>query len=146
MAERTITSADATFVISSADFALAATILEGYAADAAFATDNADTAETSLGVDGKLSAGWVPRSYNQTVTLQPDSPSRQVFDALVASQDAARTVFRLNGVINLPGNQYSYSLTRGVLKNYSSMPNAQRVLQPLTFVIEWEKVLPVPLG
>lgn len=146
MAERTITAADATFVISSADFALAATILEGYAADAAFATDNADTAETSLGVDGKLSAGWVPRSYNQTITLQPDSVSRQVFDALVAAQDAGRTVFRLNGVINLPGNQYSYSLSRGVLKNYSSMPSAQRVLQPMTFVIEWEKILPVPIG
>lgn len=146
MAERTITAADATFVISSADFALAATILEGYAADAAFATDNADTAETSLGVDGKLSAGWVPRSYNQTITLQPDSISRSVFDALVAAQDASRTVFRLNGVINLPGNQFSYSLSRGVLKNYSSMPNAQRVLQPMTFVIEWEKVLPVPIG
>lgn len=146
MAERTITAADATFVISSADFALAATILEGYAADAAFATDNADTAETSLGVDGKLSAGWVPRSYNQTITLQPDSISRSVFDALVSAQDAARTVFRLNGVINLPGNQFSYSLSRGVLKNYTSMPNAQRVLQPMTFVIEWEKVLPVPIG
>lgn len=146
MADRTITAADATFVISSADFALAATILEGYAADAAFATDNADTAETSLGVDGKLSAGWVPRSYNQTITLQPDSPSRSVFDALVAAQDSGRTVFRLNGVINLPGNKYSYTLSRGVLKNYSSIPNAQRILQPMTFVIEWEKVLPVPVG
>lgn len=146
MADRTITSADATFVLSSADFALAATVLEGYAADAAFATDNSDTAETSLGVDGKLSAGWVPRSYNQTITLQPDSPSRPIFDLIVGAQDAARTVFRLNGVINLPGNQYSYNLSRGVLKNYSSIPSAQRVLQPMTYVIEWEKVLPVPVG
>lgn len=146
MAERTITSADSTFVLSSADFALAATILEGYAADAAFAMDNADTAETSLGVDGKLSAGWVPRSYNQTITLQPDSPSRPLFDGLVAAQDAARTVFRLNGVITLPGNQYSHALSRGVLKNYSSMANAQRILQPMTYVIEWEKVLTIPLG
>lgn len=62
MADRSITSADSVFSISSADFALAATILEGYAADAAFAMENADTAETMLGVDGKLSAGWVPRS------------------------------------------------------------------------------------
>lgn len=146
MADRSITSADSTFVISSADFALAATILEGYAADAAFAMDNSDTAETSLGVDGKLSAGWVPRTYNQTITLQADSPSRAVFDALVAAQDATRNVFRLNGVINLPGNQYSYNLTRGVLKNYKAMPDAQRTLQPLTFVIEWERVLPVPIG
>lgn len=146
MAERSITSADSTFVLSSADFALAATTLEGYAADAAFAMENADTAETALGVDGKLSAGWVPRSYNQTITLQADSASRALFDALVTAQDVQKTVFRLNGVINLPGNQYSYNLTRGVLKNYSAMPNAQRVLQPLTFVIEWERVLAVPIG
>lgn len=146
MAERTITSADSTFVISSADFALAATILEGYAADAAFAMDNANTAETSLGVDGKLSAGWVPRSYLQTVTLQPDSPSRQVFDFIVGAQDANKTIYRLNAVITLPGNQYSHSLSRGVLKNYSAMANAQKILQPITFQIEWEKVLSIPLG
>lgn len=146
MAERTITSADSTFVISSADFALAATVLEGYAADAAFAVDNTDTAETSLGVDGRLSAGWVPRTYNQTVTLQADSPSQAVFEALVAAQDAGRTVFRLNGVITLPGNQRSYSLSRGVLKNYTAMPAANRTLKPQTFVIEWESVLPVPLA
>lgn len=146
MADPTITAADASFVISSTDFALAATLLQGYAADAAFATDNADTAETSLGVDGRLSAGWVPRSYNQTITLQPDSPSRPLFDALVAAQDASRTVYRVNGIINLPGNKYSYTMSRGVLKNYSSMPNAQRVLQPMTYVIEWEKVQPVPVA
>lgn len=146
MTERTITSADATFVLSSADFALAAVILEGYAADAAFTTDNADTAETVLGVDGKLSAGWVPRSYNQTITLAADSPSRSLFDSLVGAQDAARTIYRLNGVITLPGNQYSYSMTRGVLKNYSAIPSAQRVLQPMTFVIEWESILPVPIA
>lgn len=146
MADRTITSADSTFVISSADFALAATILQGYAADAAFAMENATSAETSLGVDGKLSAGWVPRSYNQTITLQPDSPSRPIFDGIVTAQDAARTVFRLNAVITLPGNQYSHSLSRGVLKTYSAMANAQKILQPMTYVIEWERVIPVPLA
>lgn len=146
MADRSITSADSTFVISSADFALAATALEGYAADASFAMDTADTAETSLGVDGKLSAGWVPRTYNQTITLQADSPSQAVFDAIVGAQDVSRNVFRLNGVITLPGNQRSYTLTRGVLKNYKPMPDGQRTLQPITFTIEWERVLPVPIA
>lgn len=146
MADRTITSADSTFVISSADFALAATILQGYAADAAFSMDNVDTAETSLGVDGILSAGWIPRSYNQTVSLQADSASRDVFDAIVAAQDAGRTIYRLNGVITLPGNQRSFSMSRGVLKSVSAMPNAQKTLQPTTYVIEWERVIPVPLA
>lgn len=146
MADRTITSADSTFVISSADFALAAAALEGYAADAAFAMDNVDTAETSLGVDGKLSAGWIPRSYNQTITLQADSPSRVVFDAIQAAQDAGRTIYRLNGVVNMPGNKYTYVLSRGVLKNYSAMPGAQRTLQPMTFTVEWESVQAIPVG
>lgn len=144
--DRSITSADAVFVLSSTDFALVGTQLEGYSADAAFAMDNADTAETQLGVDGKLSAGWIPRSYNQTITLQADSPSRGIFESLVGAQDATRNVFRLNGVITLPGNQRAYNLTRGVLKSYTAMPSAQKVLQPTTYVIEWERVLPVPIG
>lgn len=146
MAAPTITAADSTYVVSSADFALPATVLEGFAADAAFATDNVETAQTVLGVDGKLSAGWVPRSYSQTITLAADSPSRTVFDLISAAQDAARTVYRLNGVITMPGNKYSYNMSRGVLKNYSAMPNAQKTLQPMTFVIEWEKVQAVPIA
>lgn len=146
MASRTITSADSTFVISSSEFALAAVALEGYAADAAFAMENVDTAETLLGVDGKLSAGWVPRSYPQTVTFQADSTSVDILELIVATQDAQRTVYRLNGVITLPGNNRTFIMSRGVLRSYSAMPNAQRVLQPLTYTFEWERVIPVPLG
>lgn len=146
MAERTITSADSTFIISSADVALLATALEGYAADAAFAMDNVDIAETVMGVDGKLSAGWIPRPYPQVITLQPDSPSRPIFDMIVATQDAKRTVYRLNGVITLPGNQYSHSFSRGVLKNYTPVPAGHKVLQPMTFQIVWESVLTIPLA
>ena len=143
---RTITSADSSFVLSSADFALAAVSLEGYGADASFATDDVDTAETVLSVDGKMSAGWIPRMYQQTITLQADSSSRDVFDALVLAQDAAKTVYRLNGVITLPGLGRSYVMSRGVLKRYSAMPNAQKTLKETTYQIQWESVKPVPIA
>lgn len=146
MAERTITSADSTFVISSADLALVSTTIEGYAADASFATESAQTAETVLGVDAVMSAGWVPRMYVQTITLQADSPSRDIFDALVLAQDASRTIYRLNAVITLPGNQRAYSFSRGVVTNYRVMPDGQRTLQPTPFQITWESVTPVPLA
>ena len=142
---RTITSADSVFILSSADFALAATQIQGYAADAAFATDEADTAEVVLGVDGVMSAGWVPRMYRQTITLQADSPSIDIFDGIVLAQDANRTVFRLGGVITLPGTERSYTLSRGVLNRHTSIPTAQRTLQPRTFTITWESILPTPL-
>jgi hypothetical protein len=146
MADRTITAADSTFAISCADLVIAATLIEGYAADAAFSIDAVDTAETTLGVDGKLSAGWIPRSYSQTVTLQADSPSRPLFDLIVGAQDANRTIYRLGGVITLPGNKYTFTFSRGVLKNYSVMPNAQKTLQPMPFIIEWETVYAIPIG
>ena len=142
---RTITSADSVFILSSADFALAATQIQGYAADAAFATDEADTAEVVLGVDGVMSAGWVPRMYTQTITLQADSASIDIFDGIVLAQDANRTVFRLGGVITLPGTERSYTLSRGVLNRHTSIPTAQRTLQPRTFTITWESILPTPL-
>ena len=99
-----------------------------------------------MGVDGTLSAGWVPRPYVKTVTLQADSSSRDVMDAIVAAQDANRTIYRLNGVITLPGNQRSYSLARGVLSQHQPMPDGQRILQPTTYQITWERVIPVPLA
>ena len=142
---RTITSADSVFIIGSDDFALAATQIEGYAADAAFAMDAQETAEVVLGVDGKMSGGWVPRMYTQTITLQADSPSIDIFDAIVLAQDANKTVYRLSGTITLPGTERSYTLSRGMLTSYTAMPDAQRTLQPRTFVITWENVLPTPL-
>lgn len=145
MASRSITSADSVYVISSSDFALAAIQIQGYAADAAFATDEAATAEVLLGIDGKMSAGWVPRTYPQTITLQADSPSIDIFDAIVLAQDAGRIIFRLGGVITIPGAHRSYTMSRGVLTSHTVMPGAQRILQPRTFTITWESILPTPL-
>ncbi len=143
---RTITSADGTFILSSADIALAATEIGGWAADAAWAFDNVNMAETILGVDGKLSAGWVPRAYQMTVTIMPDSDAIEVFNAFQLACDASKTVYRLNGVLTLPGLGRSFMMTRGVLQNYTPVPTGQKVLQAQTFQIMWEGVKPVPIA
>ncbi|HJW05309.1 MAG TPA: hypothetical protein VJ527_02340, partial [Rhodanobacter sp.] len=106
----------------------------------------ADTAEVVLGVDGKMSAGWVPRMYTQTISLQADSPSIPVFDAIATAQDAAKTVFRLNGVITLPGVGMSYTMSRGVLTRYKPMSDAKRTLAPVEFQITWESVRPAKIS
>lgn len=143
---RTITSADSSFAISSADFALAATLLQGYAADASFAMGAQQTVEASLGVDGKTSFGWVPRNYEQTITLQADSPSIDIINGIVLAQDAARAVYRLNAAITLPGQGKSYILSNGAITQHQAMPDAARTLQPQTFTITWSSVKEVPLA
>lgn len=138
----TITSADATFVLSVASLFAAGVSIEGFAVDAAFATPGVDVAETVVGVDGKMSAGWIPRTYDMTVSLQADSASIAIFDAIQQASDVARTVYWLNGVITLPGIGRSYAFANGVLKNYKPLPDAARTLQPVEFTITWESVKP----
>jgi len=50
-------------------------ILQGYSADAAFDTEAADAAEIVMGVDGHMSAGFVPFVTRQTISIMPDSIS-----------------------------------------------------------------------
>lgn len=138
----TITSANAVFLITESNTFPAGVQLQGFAADAAFATETAETAETKLGVDGILSAGWVPRAYKQNVSLQADSDSILVFDAIAGAQDIAQDVFWLTGVITFPAVGKSYTLTRGVLTNYKVMPDAKKLLEPQEFSIIWNKVQP----
>lgn len=142
MADKTITSANSVFVITIPGLYPVPTAIEGYAADASFAFDAVDTAETVLGVDGKMSAGWVPRMYKQTVSLQADSKSRILFDGVVTAQDTARDIYRLQAVISLPSIGRSYSMNNGVLTNWKPLPDGKRVLQATDCVITWESVTP----
>lgn len=143
---RSITSADASFVLSSDDLALAAVQIQGFAADAAWAMGDTEVAQTVRGVDGRLSAGFVYGDYSMTITLMPDSDSSPVFDAIMTGAVAGRAVYRVNGVLTLPSNGYTYNLTRGIVTTGRIMPDGQRVLQPRTWTIMWERVNPVPIA
>jgi hypothetical protein len=55
--------------------------VEGYAQDAAFATEPVDAAEALMGVDGKMAAGYLPRITRHTFSLMANSPSIELFEA-----------------------------------------------------------------
>ena len=52
----------------------------------------------------------------------------------------AREVFYISGSISLPSTGESFALTRGILTNAKQIPDAQKVLQPVDYVITWESV------
>lgn len=143
---RSITSADSNFVVYLPEIAFPAVFMEGYAVDSSFSFDSVQTSEVQLGVDGITSAGWVPRNYPMNIQFAADSESLKVWDALVAYQDAVRNVVRFGGVITLPGNKMSYTLERGVITNYTPIPEGAKVLQPRTLQIVWQRIIPVPVA
>lgn len=140
MTDTTITSANSVFTLVVAGLFPAPVQLQGYASDKAFTTEAIDLAEVQMGVDGRMTAGFVPNPVKQTVTLQADSPSKDIFTALIQAMKTAREVFYISGSIALPSTGESFTLTRGILTNAKQIPDAQKVLQPVDYVITWESV------
>lgn len=136
----TITSADAIFALTVTNLYPSAQTLEGYAADAMFALGDTEMATTVRGADGKLSAGFVFGEYLQTITIMPDSPSRDIFETWQLTSLTSKAVFRCNATIILPAISRKYTLVNGVLQRVKAIPDANRVLQAQTFQINWESV------
>ena len=140
MDNSTITSANSVFTIVVAGLFPAPVQLRGYASDKAFTTEAVDLAEVQMGVDGRMTAGFVPNPVKQTITLQADSPSKDIFTAMIQAMKTAREVFYISGSIALPSTGESFTLTRGILTNVKQIPDAQKVLQPVDYVITWEQI------
>lgn len=137
----TITSADSIFALTVTNLFPSAQTLEGYAADAMFALGDTEMAVSVRGADGKLSGGFVFGEYLQTITIMPDSPSRDMFETWQLTSLTSKAVFRCNATIILPAISRKFTLTNGILQRVKAIPDAQRVLQAMTFQINWESVV-----
>ncbi|EPQ1031646.1 Uncharacterised protein [Enterobacter ludwigii] len=137
----TITSADSIFALTVTNLFPSAQTLEGYAADAMFALGDTEMAVSVRGADGKLSGGFVFGEYLQTITIMPDSPSRDLFETWQLTSLTSKAVFRCNATIILPAISRKFTLTNGILQRVKAIPDAQRVLQAMTFQINWESVI-----
>jgi hypothetical protein len=139
----TITSANSQFILRIPSVFPAPVPLQGYATDDAFAVEPFDIGEAQMGVDGIMSAGFVPAVKRMTVTFQADSPSLIVMDGWVGAEEAAREKFFASAVILLPSVGKEYRFTKGALIQAKKLPDARRVLQPVSYVIAWQDIAPV---
>lgn len=146
MSGNTITAADCVFTLTVDTIYPTGVVLEGFAADNIYATDAKTLAETVMGVDGYLSAGFVHTSVNQTISIMPDSDSWPVFENWAILSEAGRAVFRCSATVLLPALGKKYTHTNGVLKTWKALPDAQKTLQPGQAVIEWARVVGEVVG
>jgi len=114
--------------------------IQGYSTDDAFMLDALDLAETVMGVDGRMSAGYVPKEVKLTITLQADSASKDFFAILTQAVKTAREVFYMSATLSLPSTGEAFTFTRGILTSVEQLPSAKKMLQPQKFVITWESV------
>lgn len=137
-----ITSANATLVLSCADFALASVSVEGFAVDDAWSFEETEHVVTQKGVDGKMSAGWVPVLNNMRINFSPDSPFNVQMMALLQAQKTARKPFIISGVLSVPALNKVFTLSKGVCTRAKTVPDGARVLGPQAYTITFDDVSP----
>jgi hypothetical protein len=141
----TITSANSQFIISVPGVSSARQVVQGYAADDAFTQDAFDMAETRMGVDAILSAGYTPAAKPLNIMLQPDSPSLAFFFAWKAAEESAKEKFEATVTIYLPSIGLKFTLSTGWLRNMQGMPSAKKVLEPVPIKLEFQDIVYSPI-
>lgn len=137
-----LTSANTVFMLAIVGLFDAPQSLQGFAADDIFTTADIQSTETLMGVDGILSAGYVNMPVPQTIALQADSDSNEIFDQWYQAQKVAQDVYYANASVLLPSLSKSYTLTKGALTTYPPTPNVAKILQPRRFGITWQSISP----
>ena len=141
----TLTAANSVIFIAVTGLLTVPQQLQGFDVDDVVSTDPVSNAETRMGVDGKLSAGWVPMERKQTFSLQADSASNDLFDTWWSAEQAFREKFRAVGTIQLPSIGKTYAMINGVLGQYAPIPGVKKILQARQWVITWEDIQVAPL-
>ena len=116
--------------------------LQGFAADDVFDTEAIESAEVLMGVDRKMSAGFVAVPVKQTYTLQADSASMFFFDTWWAAQQVIGDLYFASGIAVLNAVNQKWIMTKGALTSFKPTPDVKKLLQPRKFTVTWESVLP----
>lgn len=119
--------------------------LQGFEVDDIFSMGSVKSVETKMGVDGKLSGGWVPTEKPMGYTLQADSDSNDLFEAWWQTQEATKETLIGFGVISIPSLGKSFALTQGFLGDYTPIPDAKKIMQSRKYSIIWGSVLGSPI-
>src|SRR6185312_9704416 len=120
---QTITSANSEFVLKCSKVFTAPQVVEGYATEDAWNVAQFEVAQTRVGVDGRMSAGFVPATKEMDVMFQADGPGRQIFQRILGVMEATReVVFIENATLALPGTGEVWEFTKGVITKAPKTP------------------------
>lgn len=142
---RSITSTNSSTTLAIAGVFNSPQPLRGYATDDIFDSEQVQLIETAMGLDGILSAGYVPKEVKMNFVLQANSPSNDVFRAWINAIIVGGEVLPAEGVISIPSIGYVFACHNGFLTSHPVLPDAKKILQPMRYQITWEAVLGAPI-
>lgn len=146
MAFNNITSANASIWVVILEKYPAGFALDHFATDTALSMDSVVQAEVRMGVDGKMSAGFTPTTKVVTINLEPGSQAATFFDLTFQAQQTFKTLYNINMVCTIPDINRVYVWDNGVMREGTPLPSLSTVLEPTTWVFEFERMTLAPTG
>lgn len=140
-----ITSANAVITISVPGVFTTPFQLQGFSADNIYDAPELETVQTAMGVDGRLSGGFVYNAVSQTFSVQADSETNAFFETWMGRMRTLKDVYVGEGTTRLVSVGTTYVMKRGFLTTAHVMPAAARILQPRRYTIQWQSVTPSPI-
>lgn len=140
MNNRNITAADATILCVVEDLYPAGFRFEQFSADVAGAFNDEQIAETRMGVDCQMVAGYVDQIKQLTITLEPSSPSIEYMEKLMEAERNGLKKYWITVTVNIPALQKTRTFWNGVLRQGRRIPDINKVLSPVTYVMDFEKI------
>ena len=123
-----ITSANATLILTVENLYPAGVKIEGFSTDNSFAMDDDTIAETHMGVDGKMTAGFTPSEKSITITLDAGSPSYELLCNIDNTSKTNMTVLETSMQRTVPALGKEFSLKNGVMISGHPVPSGEKVL------------------
>ena len=142
---RTLTAANCILMLGIEGLYNAPRRIQGFSADDVSDFDALGIGETQMGVDGRLSAGFVHNPTAQNITLQADSESNDLFENWTQAERQRKEKYIAFGSILMRATGKRYIMTRGFLMSTSLMPAIRKTLQPRRYSLVWENISPGPI-
>lgn len=137
---RNVTAANASVVMTVEDLFPQGFTLQQFSTDAAVSEGEETYAETRMGVDGQMVAGYIDEIKTVTITLEPSSPSIEYLDTLVKASRSGLKVYWVTMLVNLPALDKTLTYSNGVLKTGKLLADVNKTLQPMTYTFDFESV------
>ena len=135
-----ITSANATAYMVVKDLYPTGFALNNFSTDQAIDQSEDTIAETRMGVDGYMAAGYVPSIKAVTIKFEASSPSVQYLNNLYLASQKNRRTYEVTLVVKVPSVNKTYTYSGGVLKTGKLLPGLKKVLDPVSYGFDFEKV------
>lgn len=137
---KSITSANSQLAIVIPALSIGSAPVQGFAVDNAFMNEAIKLAEASRGVDGRLSAAYLPVPVTLKISLRADSPSKQIFDDLANYMFSNQEIAYVEVFLALPATGEGYTFTKGVMTSYAGTPAGKKALEDVEYEFTFESI------